>query len=72
MEKINWQALEEREKVLEKEHSNILTSMNNLAVAPQYQEKYEEVKKINKQALEEREKMLEKEYTTSHDSIKWP
>jgi hypothetical protein len=48
--------------MLEIEYSNILISINNLAMVFRNQEKYKKAKKINRRALKEREKILEIEY----------
>ncbi|KAF2191860.1 hypothetical protein K469DRAFT_495975, partial [Zopfia rhizophila CBS 207.26] len=45
-----------------KEHSEILTSMNNLAQALKNQGKYVEAKKMNRETLALREQVLGKEH----------
>jgi len=50
-EKIHWQTLQLRERVLGPEHPDTLTSMNNLALLLDSQEKYDETEPMYPLAL---------------------
>jgi hypothetical protein len=51
-----------RQELLGKEHPDILTSMNNLALVLSDQDKYEQVEEMHRQALGLRETALGKEH----------
>ncbi|KAF2185806.1 hypothetical protein K469DRAFT_707474 [Zopfia rhizophila CBS 207.26] len=63
------QALEGYKKVLGPEHSDTLTSINNLGSALERQNKYEEAEAMHQRALEGREKMLGPEHPHTLASI---
>jgi len=66
---MNRRALEGREKALGKEHSDTLTSVNNLALVLQYRGKYEAAEEMNWRALEGYEKGLGKEHPDTLTSV---
>ena len=59
---MNRQTLARQEKVLGLEHSDTLTTMNNLALVLDSQGKYEEAELMNRQTLALEEKVFEHEY----------
>ena len=63
------ETLQLREKVLDKEHPNTLTSMNNLAALFDSQGKYDLAEPLYRETLQLREKVLGKEHPDTLTSI---
>jgi hypothetical protein len=61
--------LQRYEKVLGKEHPDALTSIGNIVIALQFQEKYKEAKAISRNALKGREKTLKIDYLDTLISV---
>ena len=68
-ERLNRQALEDREKVLGPKHLNTLISVNNLAVVLRNRGKYKESEEMNRRALKGIEKVLGLEHPDTLTSI---
>ena len=82
-EQLFRQSVQEREKVLGKEHINTLRSKYRLAVTLHQQQKYPEAEQLFRQSVQEREKVLGKEHIdtlrskyrlalTLHEQQKYP
>jgi Tfp pilus assembly protein PilF len=68
-ESMHRRALEAREKMLEREHPDTLSSVNNLGRVLSSQGKYEEAEAMHRRALEARERMLGGEHPDTLSSI---
>ena len=66
---MNWRTLNDKEKMLEKQHLDTLTSVNNLTSMLRYQNKYEEVEQMNRRVLNDKEKMLKKKHLDTLTSV---
>lgn len=68
-EAMHRQALEARERVLGREHPDMLTSVSNLGSVLDSQGKYEEAEAMHGRALEAREKVLGREHPDTLSSV---
>ena len=73
-EPLYQRALEIREKVLDAEHPDIATNLNNLALLLRDMGRYAEAEPLYQRALEIREKVLDAEHpnTATRASTTWP
>jgi len=66
---MHQRVLELRKKILGLEHSDMLTSMSNLAIVLDNQGKYEAAEEMHRQMLELRKKILGPEHQETVTSI---